>query len=89
MSSQNTAISVSESICNAPCFVARETATSSMTAVLGRMATYSGKLVTWEEAVKSTVSYGPDRLAWDATPRSKPGADGIYPCAVPGVTQAF
>jgi myo-inositol 2-dehydrogenase / D-chiro-inositol 1-dehydrogenase len=64
-------------------------ADSTLTAILGRMATYSGKLVTWEEAVKSTVSYGPERLAWDATPRSKPGADGIYPCAVPGVTQAF
>jgi hypothetical protein len=63
-------------------------ADSTLTAILGRMATYSGKLVTWDEAVKSTLSYGPERLAWDAKPRSKPGADGIYPCAVPGVTQA-
>ena len=59
-----------------------------MTAILGRMATYSGQLVTWDEAVKSTLTYAPDRIAWDATPRSKPGPDGIYPCAIPGITKA-
>jgi hypothetical protein len=45
------------------------------------MATYSGKLVTWDEAVKSDLTYAPDRIAWDATPRSKAKADGSYPCA--------
>ena len=59
-----------------------------MTAILGRMAAYSGKLVTWDEAVKSDLAYAPDRIAWDAAPRSKPGADGIYPCAMPGITKA-
>ena len=46
-----------------------------MTAILGRMATYSGQLVTWDEAVKSTLTYAPDRIAWDATPRvqARPG----------------
>jgi len=63
-------------------------ADSTMTAILGRMATYSGRLVTWEDAVKSEISYAPETLAWDAEPRSKPGADGIYPCAIPGVTGA-
>ncbi len=60
-----------------------------MTAILGRMATYSGKLVTWDEAVKSDLTYAPDRIAWDATPRSKAKADGSYPCAMPGITKAF
>ena len=64
-------------------------AESTMTAILGRMATYSGKLVTWDEAVNSNLTYAPERLAWDAVPRAKPGADGIYPCAVPGVTKAL
>ncbi len=64
-------------------------ADSTMTAILGRMATYSGKLVTWEEAVNSKLTYAPDRLSWEATPRSKPNADGIYPCAVPGITKAL
>jgi hypothetical protein len=64
-------------------------ADSTMTAILGRMATYSGKLVTWSEAVKSELSYAPERIAWDATPRTKPGPDGIYPCATPGITVAL
>ena len=64
-------------------------ADSTMTAILGRMATYSGKLVTWDEAVKSDLAYAPDRLAWDATPRTKANPDGIYPCATPGLTKAL
>jgi predicted dehydrogenase len=64
-------------------------ADSTMTAILGRMATYSGQLVTWDDAVKSERSDFPGRLAWDAVPGSKPGADGIYPCAVPGVTKVL
>lgn len=63
-------------------------ADSTMTAILGRMATYSGKLVTWDEALKSNLAYAPERIAWDAAPRSKPGPDGIYPCATPGITVA-
>ena len=31
----------------------------------------------------------PKRLAWDAEPRVKPGADGCYACAIPGVTKAW
>ena len=53
------------------------------------MATYSGKQLTWDEAVKSQLSYGPERLAWDAEPKSRPGPDGVYPCAIPGVTKAL
>ena len=68
---------------------ADEAADSTMTAILGRMATYSGKLVTWDEAIKSDLAYLPDRLAWDADPKSKPGPDGVYPCAIPGVTKAL
>lgn len=60
-----------------------------MTAMLGRMATYSGKLVTWDKAVKSDLTYAPDRIAWDATPRSKANTDGAYQCAMPGITRAF
>ena len=70
-----------------PCNEAEWAADSTMTAILGRMAAYSGKLVTWGEAVKSDLAYAPERLAWDAAPRSKPGKDGIYPCATPGSTK--
>jgi len=64
-------------------------ATSTMTAVLGRMATYSGKIVTWEQAINSTLDLMPESLAWDAQPRVKPGEDGYYRCAFPGQTKAW
>jgi len=62
---------------------------STMTAILGRMATYSGQVVKWDDAINSKLDLAPERLAWDAQPKSLPGPDGIYPCAVPGVTKAF
>ncbi len=62
---------------------------STMTAILGRMATYSGRIVTWDEAIRSDLDLAPERLAWDATPKSLPGPDGIYPCAIPGVSKAL
>lgn len=62
---------------------------STMTAILGRMATYSGQVVKWDDAIKSDLDLTPERLAWDAPTKVNPGPDGIYPCAVPGVTKAF
>jgi predicted dehydrogenase len=62
---------------------------STMTAILGRMATYSGNMVDWDVALASQLDLGPSRLAWDAEPKSKPDANGVYPCAIPGVTQAW
>jgi predicted dehydrogenase len=62
---------------------------STMTAILGRMATYSGQVVKWDDAINSKLDLAPERLAWDAQPKSLPGPDGIYPCAVPGVTKAL
>jgi len=64
-------------------------ATSSMTAVLGRMATYSGQMLTWEEAVNSAVALAPDRYAFDAHPPTMPNAAGEYPVALPGVSKSF
>jgi len=64
-------------------------AVSTMTAILGRMASYSGQRVTWEQAFHSDVDLFPPSLAWDAEPRTKPGPDGIYPSALQGVTVSF
>jgi predicted dehydrogenase len=64
-------------------------ATSGMSAVMGRMATYSGKLVTWDEATASTLRLAPDRYAFDASPPTMPDAEGNYPFAIPGVTRAW
>ncbi|MEM6672806.1 MAG: Gfo/Idh/MocA family oxidoreductase [Planctomycetota bacterium] len=61
-------------------------AMATMTAVLGRMATYSGQEVTWDEALASTEILAPEAspLTWDAVPRSLPGPDGRYPIPTPG-----
>ena len=64
-------------------------ATSSMTAVLGRMATYSGQEVTWDQAINSELSLAPIRLTLDATPPAVPDSDGNYPIAMPGATKAL
>jgi len=64
-------------------------AVSSMTAVLGRMATYSGQVVGWDEAVAKGPSEAPERLAWDAVPRHLPGPDGRYPFPMPGVYKPY
>jgi myo-inositol 2-dehydrogenase/D-chiro-inositol 1-dehydrogenase len=69
---------------NTPYNEAENGAKSSLTAVLGRMATYTGGEVTWEQALNSSVETFPERLAWDANPRSLPGPDGMYALAVPG-----
>jgi predicted dehydrogenase len=59
---------------------------STMTAILGRMCTYSGKMIEWEEALNSQIVLMPDKLAWDANPKSMPDANGLYKLAVPGRT---
>ena len=41
-----------------------------MTAILGRMCTYSGKEITWDEAINSKINLLPDELSFDATPKS-------------------
>ncbi len=64
-------------------------AESSMTAILGRMATYSGKEVTWEQAINSQLDLSPRQYTWDAEPPVKPNEKRIYPCAMPGQTQAW
>jgi len=60
------------------------TAESTLTSILGRMATYSGQEVTWDQALNSDLDLTPATLAWDADPGPKPGPNGIYPAPTPG-----
>jgi myo-inositol 2-dehydrogenase / D-chiro-inositol 1-dehydrogenase len=46
----------------------KEVAASSLTAIMGRMSAYSGKTVTWEEAVSSPESLIPEQLSWGPMP---------------------
>jgi predicted dehydrogenase len=60
---------------------------STMTSVLGRMATYSGQVVQWDQALNSGLNLQPKVYAWDAMPPVLPNQDGFYPVAIPGVTK--
>ena len=64
-------------------------ATSSMTTILGRMATYSGQVVKWDDAVAKGTSEFPATLAWDAKAPVYPDKDGDYPIPVPGVFKPY
>jgi predicted dehydrogenase len=61
-------------------------ATATLVGVMGRMASYSGQQVTWDQVLKSETRLAPERYAFDATPPAVPGPDGRYPVAMPGVT---
>jgi myo-inositol 2-dehydrogenase / D-chiro-inositol 1-dehydrogenase len=69
---------------NKPYNEAENGAKSTMTSILGRMATYSGKVVEWDDAINSQVAVMPKEFSWEALPQSLPGPDGMYPRAVPG-----
>jgi predicted dehydrogenase len=64
-------------------------AISSMTAIFGRMATYSGKDLSWEEGFGSKLDLMPTEYTWNALPKVLPDADGLYPYAIPGKTVAL
>ena len=63
-------------------------AKSTLTSIMGRMATYSGKEVSWEEAMNSPISIMPTEFSWEATPPVVPLPDGSYPIPMPGITRA-
>jgi predicted dehydrogenase len=64
-------------------------ATSSLTSIMGRMATYSGQIIEWADALNSELSLMPEQFAWDALPKSLPKDDGSYEIAMPGITRAL
>jgi predicted dehydrogenase len=57
---------------------------ATLTSIMGRMATYTGKEITWDEALNSEENIMPAAYAWDADPPVLPDADGRYPIPVPG-----
>ena len=64
-------------------------AKSTMTSILGRMATYSGQLIQWDQAINSGISVMPSTFSFDAMPPVKPDSNGMYAAAIPGVTKYF
>jgi len=64
-------------------------ARSSMTSILGRLATYTGEVVDWDKAINSGLNIMPAVYDFNAAPPVLPDAEGNYPVAIPGVTKFF
>ncbi len=68
---------------------ARRAGEANLATLMGRMATHTGAMVTWDEAMASTFEYMPriDDLSFDTPAPIQPGPDGIYPAPQPGITK--
>jgi len=65
-------------------------AISSMTAVMGRMATYSGKVIKWDDlATKGADLFPQGELTWETKPPVLPDENGFYPIPMPGKYKAY
>ncbi|MEH6593314.1 MAG: Gfo/Idh/MocA family oxidoreductase [Halioglobus sp.] len=66
-------------------------ARSTMTAIMGRMATYSGQRIEWDEALASKRRLMPESkdLRWDSKPPTLPDTEGNYPIPEPGKTRVL
>jgi myo-inositol 2-dehydrogenase/D-chiro-inositol 1-dehydrogenase len=64
-------------------------AKSTMTNILGRCATYSGKEVSWNQALTSKIELCPniDSLTWESDAPVQPNSAGGYDAPVPGKTR--
>lgn len=68
-----------------PMQCAKILADSTMATVLGQLSVYTGKRLTWSEAMDSKFAFPPlGEIRMDTEPPVKPGPDGIYPVAIPG-----
>ncbi|GAB6186577.1 Gfo/Idh/MocA family protein [Thermopirellula anaerolimosa] len=68
---------------------ARRAGLANLAALMGRMAAHTGQRVTWDEAMNSEFKFVDDidHLSFESTPPIQEGPDGIFPCAIPGVTK--
>ncbi len=66
-------------------------AKSTFTAILGREACYSGKVLKWDELLEKGKNYAPgiDEYTMETTPPVVQGADGKYPAPLPGIHDPF
>ena len=58
-----------------------------MSAIMGRMATYSGKVINWDEAFSYDHSLVPELHSLNDEPPVVPNSQGKYPTPIPGITK--
>ena len=62
-------------------------AKSTLSAIMGRMATYTGKKITWDQIMNSKENLVPDNLSWNSEAPALPDSNGNYKIPVPGKTK--
>ena len=68
---------------------ARRAGEAELVAIMGRAATHTGQVVTWDQVLNSNYQFVQDidHLNFDTPAPIHEGPDGIYPCPQPGITQ--
>jgi len=61
-------------------------ADATMSAILGRMATYSGQVISWDEAMEMEHDLVPELHSFDDEAPVMPNKKGEYPIPIPGIT---
>ena len=62
-------------------------AKSTLSAIMGRMATYTGKKITLDQIMNSKENLVPDNLSWNSEAPALPDSNGNYKIPVPGKTK--
>ena len=62
-------------------------AKSTLTAIMGRMATYTGRRITWDQIMNSKENLVPDDLTWNSNAPTLPDSAGYYKIPIPGKTK--
>ncbi len=62
----------------APINETRNVAESTLTAIMGREAAYSGQVIEWEQALNAKSQLVPDKIDWGAAPEAEVPTPGVY-----------
>lgn len=65
----------------------RYMALSTMTGILGQIASFTGQKVSWDQVTEAGNVFGPAECSFSMEPPVKPDTNGLYPVAIPGVTK--
>jgi len=70
---------------------ARRAGEADVAALMGRMATHTGQLISWEQALNSDFQFVKDidNMTFDSPAPIHEGPDGLYPAPQPGVSKEF
>ena len=70
---------------------ARRAGEAEVAALMGRMATHTGQLVTWDQAYNSDFQFVADidSMTFDTPAPVHDAPDGLYPCPQPGLTKEY